>query len=228
MKERRPEDMPDKADRIQVRVTEIYPAIIGESSMTGFPCTLIRLTGCSLRCRYCDTRYAVTGGRMTPIGEIVRAAQKFGHQKALVTGGEPLEQPDSIFLLRALVRARLEPVLETNGAQDLKPVPEHVHVVMDLKTPGSQMEKHNRMENLSHLSRKDEIKIVLMDKKDYQWAKGLIKAEDLAAKFSVTLSPAYGRLDPKALSEWILKDALPVRLGLQMHKYIHGPEARGV
>jgi 7-carboxy-7-deazaguanine synthase len=211
-----------------LKIKETYPAILGESSRAGYPCVIVRLAGCNLRCSYCDTTYAYTGGRTRKTEDIIRSVKRLKIKTVLVTGGEPLIQPAALRLVSALARAGFQPVLETNGSMDIAGVPKRVNIVMDLKTPGSGFSDRNRLENLGHLKPDDEIKFVLTDQKDYLWAKKMIADRDLLARFQVILSPAHDTLPPDLLARWMLKDRLQARLGLQVHKYIFGPEARRV
>jgi 7-carboxy-7-deazaguanine synthase len=212
----------------QLRVKEIYPAILGESSWAGYPAVIVRLSGCNLRCSYCDTRYAYRGGEIMTPAQAAKAAHKYRLDKILLTGGEPLIQPGAIKLLNILERYGCDIVLETNGAVDISSVPAFVHVVMDLKAPGSGCSDLNLLSNLAHLKPSDEIKIVLTDGYDYSWARRMMAAHGLAERFPVTLSPVYGLLDPKLLARWMLRDRLSARLGLQIHKYIFGGKARRI
>ena len=208
-------------------VKEIYPAIMGESSLAGIPCTIVRLSGCNLRCSYCDTTYAYSGGRKMRTNDIFKSVNKNKHKTVLLTGGEPLLQKESIALLEYLEKKALKTVIETNGSVDINPVPQNTTIIMDLKSPGSGCAQENKIENLQHLKPEDEIKMVLLDRKDYLWARKTIEKYDLNTTTTI-LSPAFGLLDPKDLTAWILKDKLDVRLGLQLHKYIFNPDKRRV
>ncbi len=209
-----------------VKVKETYPAILGESLLSGRPCFIIRLAGCNLRCSYCDTAYAYEGGRSMKKDTLIKRAREHGHEVVLVTGGEPLMQPDTIPLLAELARAGFLPVLETNGSMDISRVPGKVHLVMDIKTPGSGSAEANMWENLAGKRQPDEIKMVLSDREDYAWARREIKRRRLDERFQVTLSPVHGGLIPAELARWIMGDRLDVRLGLQIHKYIFGAKQR--
>ena len=201
-------------------VKEIYPAIIGEGIYSGFSGLIIRLAGCNLNCIYCDTRYARKGGRWWRGKELVKLAEKKGFKKILITGGEPLLQPEVIDLSGALLKKGKQVLLETNGSLPINQVPKQVHIIMDLKTPGSGEEASNYYENLNFLKKSDEVKLVLTDFKDYLWAKELIQKKGLEKKFQISLSPAWGFLSPEKLARWLLKDQLQVRLNLQIHKFI--------
>lgn len=211
-----------------LKVKEIYPAILGESAWAGYPCLIIRLAGCNLRCSYCDTEYAYTGGRHMSVGAVVESAKKHGQNKILVTGGEPLLQKAASVLLSELIKAGHEPILETNGSRDLKLVPQGVHIAMDIKTPGSGHHQDNLMENLVHLKPDDDLKLVLVNREDYLWTRRMIEKHRLESRFRVILSPAHASLPPARLAGWIVKDRLQARLGLQIHKYIFGEKARKV
>lgn len=211
-----------------IKLKEIYPAIVGEGIESGLPCVIVRLSGCNLRCAYCDTAYAYKGGRNMAVEALVRGVKKHGHKRVLVTGGEPLIQEEAVTLLDRLHREGLRPLLETNGSIDLRGLPLHVHVIMDLKTPGSGHEADNLWDNLEALKAEDEIKMVLTGRSDYLWARRVIKEHGLDARHHVTLSPAHGELDPARLARWILKDGLEVRLGLQIHKYVFPLKSRRV
>jgi 7-carboxy-7-deazaguanine synthase len=211
-----------------LKVREIYKAILGESSWAGHPCVIVRLTGCNLRCSYCDTTYAYTGGRKRKTEDIIRSVKRHKIERVLVTGGEPLIQPAAPRLLSALARAGFKPVLETNGSMDIAGVINKAHIVMDLKTPGSGFSDQNRLENLGLLKPTDEVKFVLTDEKDYLWARRMIADRGLPSRFNVILSPAHDMLAPELLAKWILRDRLNARLGLQIHKYIFGSKAKRV
>ncbi len=211
-----------------VKVCEIYPAILGESALAGRPCTIVRLSGCNLRCVYCDTEHAWRGGAETAIKRVLDTVKRRGHELVLVTGGEPLLQPAAPKLMAELIDAGHRVVLETNGSIDVSPVPAQVHVVMDVKTPGSGAHDANLWSNLEKLKAADELKIVLTGREDYEWAGGVLEERGLPGRFDVALSAAHGKLSPSELARWILDDRLPVRLGVQIHKCIFGPDARQV
>lgn len=215
-----------------VTVNEIFSSIQGETAWAGVPMTFVRLTGCPLRCTYCDTEYAFHEGRRMQIDEIVSevATRRWPH--VVVTGGEPLAQPGSLELLRSLCESGRTVLLETAGSHEISPIDPRVHIIMDLKTPGSGQEERNLWNNLDHLkSDMDEIKFVLCHRGDYDWAKHAVEQYRLVDRARALLfSPALGALDAKDLAEWMLKDALPpsVRLQLQLHKHIWPPDQRGV
>lgn len=205
-----------------VRVTEIFLSVQGESLAQGLPTVFVRLTGCPLRCRYCDTAYAFTGGRRLALDEVLAEVARLGTRWVTVTGGEPLAQPGCLPLLARLCDAGHEVSLETSGALDVSGVDPRVVKVMDIKTPGSGESHRNRWENLHHLGPRDQIKVVVRDRADYEWAREVIRSRRLAERWPVLLSPSHGELDPAELAEWILADRLPVRLQLQLHKLLWG------
>jgi 7-carboxy-7-deazaguanine synthase len=207
---------------LKLRVTEIFVSLQGESTRAGLPTVFVRLTGCPLRCVWCDTAYAFRGGQSMTIGRILREVAEAGVRQVCVTGGEPLAQKSCAALLEALCDAGYSVSLETSGALDLSGVDRRVSKVMDLKAPASGECARNRWENLAHLTRRDEIKIVLMGEGDYQWARQVIAERRLGRVCPVLLSPAYGKLSPTALADWILRDRLPVRLQIQLHKLLWG------
>jgi 7-carboxy-7-deazaguanine synthase len=209
-----------------LRITEIFFSIQGESRTVGLPTVFVRLTGCPLRCDYCDTAYAFTGGETMMTSDILAAVRRHPARHVTVTGGEPLAQKDCLTLLSALCDAGYEVSLETSGAFDVAAVDARVVKVLDLKTPGSGEAARNRLANLAHLAPRDQIKFVICDRRDYDWAKDMIATHGLAAKCELLLSPAWGRQDPAQLAEWILADGLPVRLQVQLHKILWG-EAQG-
>jgi 7-carboxy-7-deazaguanine synthase len=207
-----------------IRVKEIYPAVMGESSWAGLPGVIVRLAGCNLRCSYCDTAYAYRGGKKMTVVRAEMAALKYGIPRVLLTGGEPLLQPAAADLMCALLKDGIAVELETNGSLSLETVPRDVHVVIDFKTPGSGCVKMNDWGNMRFLKPTDEIKFVLTGPGDYRFARQMIKILELD-RFPLILSPAFSRLDPARLARWILRDRLNARLGLQIHKYIYGADA---
>ena len=204
----------------QLRISEIFFSLQGETSRIGLPTVFIRLTGCPLRCTYCDTSYAFTGGRDMSVAEILLQVAEYAPRYVTVTGGEPLAQRDCMALLGALCDAGYEVSLETGGALDIGEVDARVSRVLDIKTPASGEEEKNRWENLSLLTPHDEIKFVLCDESDYLWARQVLQRYYLAEKCAVLFSPAHGSLNPTELAEWILRDRLPVRMQLQLHKLL--------
>jgi 7-carboxy-7-deazaguanine synthase len=211
-----------------MRVTEIFHSIQGESSYAGQPCVFVRLTGCPLRCTWCDTDYAFYGGQECSLEEILEKVLTYGCHLVEVTGGEPLAQPESLPFLTRLCNAGYTVLLETSGAIDIAPVDPRVHVILDVKCPGSGMTDRMHWPNLSQLAAKDEAKFVLADRADYDWAREIIARYDIADRCTMHFSPVFGSLDMRELAEWILADRLPVRFQLQMHKYIWAPDMRGV
>ncbi|MCC6303249.1 MAG: 7-carboxy-7-deazaguanine synthase QueE [Gammaproteobacteria bacterium] len=210
----------------QLRVTEIFLSIQGESRTVGWPTVFVRLTGCPLRCDYCDTAYAFTGGESMTLEAILAGVRRHPARHVTVTGGEPLAQKACLALLAELCDAGYEVSLETSGALDVAAVDPRVVKVLDLKTPGSGEEARNRLENLVHLTPRDQIKFVICDRADYDWTQRAIAEHALAERCELLLSPAWGRQDPAQLAEWMLADALPARLQVQLHKILWG-EARG-
>jgi 7-carboxy-7-deazaguanine synthase len=209
-------------------VVEIFLSIQGEGSRAGLPCTIIRLSGCNLRCRWCDTAYAWSGGESTTIDEAIRRVGQLRCRLVEVTGGEPLAQPGSLELLRRLCDEGHQTLLETNGSIDISPVDRRVVRIVDFKCPSSGQDARNRWENVPHLGGSDEVKFVLGDWNDYNFAKQAVAAHGLTERCPVIFSPVFGLLAPRQLAEWILADGLDVRLGLQLHKIIWPEKQRGV
>lgn len=209
-----------------LRVSEIFHSIQGESTRAGLPTTFVRLTGCPLRCVWCDTEYAFTGGEAMTVAAIMDRIEAIGCRTVCVTGGEPLAQKASLALLATLCDAGYSVSLETSGALDISQVPECVSCIVDLKAPGSGETDRNLWTNLDHLTRSDELKLVLASEADYNWAKSVVVTRHLAERCPLLFSPVPGRLDAARLAEWILRDQLPVRLQLQLHKFIW-PGERG-
>ncbi|MCZ7644847.1 MAG: radical SAM protein [Planctomycetota bacterium] len=213
-------------------INEIFHSIQGESSWAGVPMVFVRLTGCPLRCVWCDTEYAFHEGQALELGEILARVAAFGCKHVEVTGGEPLAQQGCYELLARLADAGHTVLLETAGSHDLAPVDPRVHTIMDLKCPGSGEERRNRWANLAHLKpARDELKFVIADRADYEWAKARIAEYDLGARAKAILfSPVFGKLEYEALARWILDDRLPppARFQAQLHKHIWHPATRGV
>ncbi len=214
----------DRADRL--RVTEIFHSLQGESRPAGLPTTFIRLTGCPLRCGYCDTAYAFHGGENKKISEILASVAAFPAPRVCVTGGEPLAQPNTLHLLHELCNAGYEVSLETSGALEVGEVDTRVTVVMDIKTPGSGESARNLWKNLEALKPSDQIKFVICDEADYSWSRNQVAEHDLSSRYAVLFSPAWGQLEARELAEWILRDGLDVRFQFQLHKLLWG-EAPG-
>jgi len=210
----------------RLRVTEIFASVQGEASRIGLPTVFVRLTGCPLRCRWCDTEYAFQGGHTRSIDEVVAEVASHGLRQVCVTGGEPLAQKQCLPLLTALCDAGYDVSLETSGALDVSQVDPRVSRIMDLKAPGSAEVDKNRWDNLALLGRKDEIKIVIADEADYHWASEQLTRHKLAERCDVLFSPVAGELAPATLAEWIVRDRLPVRFQMQLHKILWA-DARG-
>jgi 7-carboxy-7-deazaguanine synthase len=210
-----------------LRVNEIFYSLQGESTRAGLPCVLVRLTGCHLRCRWCDTAYAFYEGEWMAREEVLARVAAFRCPLVELTGGEPLLQPGALPLLADLCDAGYEVLLETSGAVDIAPVDPRVRRIVDVKCPGSGEAARNHWPNLDVLRPTDELKLVLADEEDYRWALDLVSARALHLRCPVHFSPVAGELDPARLAEWILRDRLPVRLQLQLHKLLWGG-ARGV
>jgi len=211
-----------------MRITEIFHSIQGESTYAGEPCVFVRLTGCPLRCTWCDTDYAFYGGQERSIDEVLAQVQNYGCSLIEVTGGEPLVQPECLPFMARLCDAGYKVLLETSGAVDIAPVDPRVHVILDVKCPGSGMTDRMHWPNLSRLAIKDEAKFVLADRADYDWAREILARYDLSLRCKVLFSPVFDKLNMRDLSEWILADKLPIRLQIQLHKYIWTPDMRGV
>ena len=209
-------------------VCETFASLMGESSYAGLPGFFMRLSGCNLRCRYCDTSYAYAPGSERTVNSLVAEAEASGLGIVLVTGGEPLLQEDCPPLLTALVERQFTVLLETNGSRPLEGVDSRVHRIMDLKCPGSGMQAHNYLKNLEYLTSVDELKFVVADRRDFDWALKTLEPYRAWERHAVLMSPAFGVLPPSDLAAWILGARLPLRLNLQLHKYIWRPEARGV
>lgn len=206
----------------KLRITEIFLSLQGESATVGIPTVFVRLTGCPLRCQYCDTAYAFRGGQSLPLDELMTRVAGFDTRHVTVTGGEPLAQPACLELLRQLCDAGYRVSLETSGALDVSEVDERVTKVLDLKTPGSGECARNRYENLACLRPDDQVKFVICDRADYEWARACIAERRLASRCEVLLSPSHTQQDARQLAEWVLEDRLPVRFQIQLHKYLWG------
>ena len=210
----------------RLRVTEIFCSLQGEARSAGLPTVFVRLTGCPLRCTWCDTAYAFSGGTWRDLDDIVAEVAGFGVTHVTVTGGEPLAQADCRALLAALCDAGHAVSLETSGALDIADLDPRVSVVMDLKAPGSGEVERNRYANLELLRAEDQVKFVLADRADYDWAREQIREHDLATRCEVLVQPVWDALPPAELAQWVLDDRLPVRFQLQLHKLLWG-DARG-
>jgi len=209
----------------KLRITEIFYSLQGESRTVGCPTVFVRLTGCPLRCGYCDTTYAFQGGEWMSMEKIMDDVSRFKARYVTVTGGEPLAQKNCQNLLSRLCDAGYEVSLETSGAVDISQVDARVIKVMDLKTPGSGEESKNQWENLESMTSKDQVKFVICNREDYEWSKTVLEKNRLSECCEILFSPVFGQQDPKDLAEWILEDNLPVRFQLQLHKLLWGEEA---
>ena len=210
-----------------MRVTEIFHSIQGESSHAGRPCVFVRLTGCNLRCRWCDSEYTFTGGEKMPLDEVVARVRGYGCKLVEITGGEPLAQSEAFDLIRRLCDEGFEVLIETSGSIDITPVDRRAKIILDVKCPGSGEAAKNRWENLDHLRGHDEIKFVIADRADYDFARRVVAEKNLD-RWTVLFSPVWGELDMKTLAEWMLADRVTARLQTQLHKHIWGAEVRGV
>jgi 7-carboxy-7-deazaguanine synthase len=209
-------------------IHEIYRSLQGESTYAGLPCVFVRLTACHLRCGYCDTPHAFSQGEILRLDEVVARALELGDPLVEITGGEPLLQPEVFPLMTELADAGRTVLLETSGAVDISPVDPRVHVILDLKTPGSGEESANVWSNLDRLKRSDEVKFVVCDRRDFDWSIAQINRHRLLDRCSVLFSAAFGQVNPTDLAAWILETRLPIRLQLQQHKILWHPTARGV
>lgn len=217
-----------------LRITEIFHSIQGESTWAGLPCTFVRITGCPLRCVWCDTAYAFQGGDRMTLSEIVARVQELGTSLVEVTGGEPLSHPNAFPLVKALLDRDFTVLVETSGAFDVAPLDPRAHTIMDLKCPGSGESARNLWANLDHLTERDEVKFVVKDRADYEWTRDTIRTRGLDGRIAdgtlraLLISPVWGDVDLEDLSGWILEDHLPVRFQVQLHKLIWGPTRTGV
>lgn len=203
-----------------VRLTEIFYSIQGEGRASGRPCVFVRLSRCNLRCTWCDTTYSFKGGEKFTFDDVMAEVGKYPTKLVEITGGEPLLQPTVHPLMTAFADAGYEVMIETSGSLDISKIDPRVHIIMDLKAPGSSEEKRNLWANLEHLKPTDEVKIVILDQADYEWAKGKVREHKLEERCHVIFSPVHGQMDGNALANWILEDGLNVRLGLQIHKFL--------
>ncbi len=214
--------------RDRLRVNEIYKSIQGESSWAGLPCVFVRLTGCHLRCHYCDTAYAFHEGRWMTPAEILARVSEYDARLVEITGGEPLLQPACGELARRLLDRGLTVLCETSGALAIDRLPRDVIKIMDLKCPSSGEVKRNDWSNIDRLGPHDEVKFVIGDRADFEWAGKVIERYELAKRCEVLMSPVFGEIEPLQLAEWILSEELPVRFQLQMHKFLWSPTEIGV
>ncbi|WP_333654716.1 radical SAM protein [Dissulfurispira sp.] len=210
-----------------MKVCEIFASIQGESTYAGLPCVFVRMTGCNLRCVYCDTTYAYEEGREMSEDEIIERVKSYGIKLVEITGGEPLLQKDVLSLMERLIDNGFTVLLETNGSENIQDVDKRVVIIMDIKTPKSGMFERMDLMNLKYIKPDDEIKFVVIDREDYEWVRNFIKdyglIDGLTNKCKILMSPAYDTLLPEDLSKWIIEDRLPVRLNIQLHKYIPVP-----
>jgi 7-carboxy-7-deazaguanine synthase len=210
-----------------MRITEIFFSVQGESTHAGRPCVFVRLTGCNLRCVWCDSEYTFTGGERMSLEDVLAKVRSYGCRLVEITGGEPLAQADSFELIRRLCDEEFEVLIETSGSIDITPVDPRAKIILDLKCPGSGEESKNRWENLEILRPHDEIKFVIADRSDYEWVRRVIDERDLGRR-TILLSPVWGRMPLQPLAEWMLADRLPARLQTQLHKHIWGADVHGV
>lgn len=215
---------------MSLKINEIFYSIQGESSFAGKPCIFIRLTGCNLRCSYCDTQYAYNEGNMMTLDEIINHVKGYNCSLVEITGGEPLLQKETPLLVNRLLDSEYEVLLETNGTMDISIIDDRCVRIMDIKCPSSAEAEQNDLKNLKRLTDRDELKFVIGDLHDYEFAKEILAgmAMESSLNIKVHFSPSFGILDPQKLAEWILNDNLNVKLQLQLHKYIWNPERRGV
>ena len=213
-------DTAQKSERL--RINEIFHSLQGEADAVGYPTVFVRLTGCPLRCQYCDTEYAFHAGDWLALDSIVEAVRGYGAQHVCVTGGETLAQPNCLKLLERLCDAGFLVSLETSGALDIAAVDARVSRVVDVKTPGSQEAARNRIENFSVLTQRDQLKFVICSREDYDWSKAFLQQHGLSGQCRILFSPSYNQVSPTALADWILADRLPVRFQLQLHKVLWG------
>ncbi len=211
-----------------VRITEIFHSIQGEGSRAGLPCVFIRLTGCNLRCSYCDTAYAFHGGAEMSRKEIIEKVKVYNCHLVEITGGEPLTQQECFPLMKELADEGFDVMLETGGSISVADVDSRVKIIMDVKCPSSRMDHKNRLENFNELRKDDEVKFVIGDRTDFDFALDIIKDYIPKGKFVLLFSPVFGKIKPVALAEWLLESGIQARLQLQLHKYIWDPERKGV
>lgn len=214
----------------ELRIREIYRSIQGESTFAGWPCGFVRTAGCDLRCAWCDEPAALgaEGSERMSVADVLARVAALGTRLVEVTGGEPLLQSATPELVARLCGAGYEVLVETGGHRDISPLDPRCHVILDVKPPGSGVAGHNDLENLKRLRPGDEVKFVLLDRGDYEWARERVREHGLEARLPVHLSPVHGRLDPRQLAAWVFEDGLAVRLNLQLHKYLWGADATGV
>jgi 7-carboxy-7-deazaguanine synthase len=208
-----------------MRITEIFHSIQGESSHAGRPCVFVRLTGCNLRCRWCDSEYTFTGGEKMSLDEVMSRVRAYGCELVEITGGEPLAQAEAFELIARLCEEGFEVLIETSGSIDIVPVDRRAKIILDVKCPGSGEAAKNRWENLDALRPHDEVKFVIAGRADYDFARRIVEERKLR---NALVSPVWGEMDMKTLAEWMLADRVPARLQTQLHKHIWGAEVKGV
>ena len=211
-----------------MKINEIFKSIQGETSYAGLPCAFIRVTGCNLRCNYCDTTYAYEEGNEVSLSTILGSIAGFKTKIVCVTGGEPLSNNDTPFLLEVLLDKNHTVLVETNGSYDIRTIPQKAIKIMDIKCPDSNMSHLMNWHNINHLTDLDEVKFIVSSKKDYEWTKDVIRKYSLSEKTNVLIGTAFGAISPKTVVQWILEHNLDVRFQLQLHKYIWEPQTRGV
>ena len=211
-----------------MKVNELFYSIQGESTRAGHPCIFVRLTGCNLRCTWCDTAYAFHEGEEMTANEILERVKGYPCRMVEFTGGEPLLQQEVHPLITQLLDKGYQVLIETGGSLDIRKVDPRATIIMDIKCPGSGMSDRMRWENIRALTSKDEVKFVIKDHQDFEWAVGVIRRHDLTGRCPVLLAPTFGELEPRQLAQWILEEGLKVQLQIQIHKYIWDPQMRGV
>ena len=213
---------------MKIKINEIYYSIQGESSFSGLPCVFIRFTYCNLRCSYCDTEYAFYEGKEIKISGIIKKIKSYKCNLVEITGGEPLIQKGCIELIKELQKLKKTVLIETGGSLPINKIPKKTHIILDLKCPSSNMEDRNLWSNIKYLNKKDEVKFVIGDLKDYKWSKKIINKYKLNKKCSILFSPLYGKIKPKKIVEWMLKDNINGRFQIQLHKEIWDKDKKGV
>ncbi|GAB63287.1 MAG: radical SAM protein [Candidatus Jettenia sp.] len=211
-----------------MKINEIFKSIQGETSYAGLPCTFIRITGCNLRCRYCDTTYAYEDGVEMSMNSILESIHDFSSNLVCITGGEPLSNEDTPLLIQRLLDKNYTVLVETNGSYDIRTIPEKAVTIMDIKCPGSTMSHTMHWQNIAYLRQSDEVKFVLASRDDYKWTKDVIQKYNLSEIAKVLLGTVFNTIAPRSVVQWILEDNLKVRFQLQLHKYIWEPHTRGV
>ena len=211
-----------------MKITEVFYSIQGESTRAGHPCIFVRLTGCNLRCTWCDTGYAFYGGEEMTVEEVLNHVRNYPCRLVEITGGEPLLQEEVHSLIHRLLDKGYQVLIETGGSLDIHKVDARAHIIMDIKCPGSHMADRMQWANMRALTAKDEVKFVIKDRKDYDWAVEVIRYYGIISKCPILFSPVFGELEPRQLAQWLLEDGLNIQLQLQLHKYIWDPQMRGV